>query len=117
MAGGDVERGEQVGDAVALVVVGAPFDLAGPHRQGGLGAVQRLDAGLLVYAEHHGRSGGLRYLPTTSRTFSTNWGSSDSLNVSVSHGFSPNARQIRPTEEGDIPSFLARSRVDHVGYS
>jgi hypothetical protein len=35
------------------------------------------------------------------------------LKVSVSHGFNPNARQIRPTDDGDIPTRLARSRVDH----
>ena len=41
-----------------------------------------------------------------------NWGSSDSLNVSVAHGLSPNAFQIRPTDDGDIPTFLARPLVD-----
>ncbi len=52
------------------------------------------------------------YNPTTSRTLSTNCGSSDSLNVSVNHGFNPNARQIRPTDDAEIPDFAARSRVD-----
>jgi hypothetical protein len=52
------------------------------------------------------------YKPTTSRTLSTNWGSSDSLKVSVSQGLSPNACHIRPTDDGDIPTVLARSRVD-----
>ena len=49
-----VERGEQRGRAVPLVVVGAPLGLAGPHRQQRLGAVQRLDLAFLVDAEHHG---------------------------------------------------------------
>jgi hypothetical protein len=57
-------------------------------------------------------SGGFMYSPTTSRTLSTNCGSSDSLNVSVSHGFNPNARQIRPTDDGEIPARAAKSRVD-----
>ncbi len=40
LAGGQVERGEQIGDAVTFVVMGATFDLAGTHRQTGLGAVE-----------------------------------------------------------------------------
>ena len=52
VAVGDVERREQAGDAVADVVVGAPLGHAGHHRQHRLGAVQRLDLGLLVDAQH-----------------------------------------------------------------
>ena len=51
LAGGDVEGGEQVGRAVALVVVRAPLGLARTHRQHRLRAVERLDLGLLVDAE------------------------------------------------------------------
>ena len=51
-AGGDVQRGEQRGGAVTRVVVGAPLDLAGPHRQQRLGAVQRLDLRFLIDAQH-----------------------------------------------------------------
>ena len=51
---GDVERGEQAGDAVADVVVGASLGHAGHHRQHRLGPVQRLDLALLVDAQHHG---------------------------------------------------------------
>ncbi len=50
---GDVERGEQTGDAVADVVVGAPLGHARHHRQHGLGPVQCLDLTLLVHAQHH----------------------------------------------------------------
>ena len=50
---GDVERGEQAGDAVADVVVGAPLGHAGHHRQHRLGPVQGLDLALLVDAQHH----------------------------------------------------------------
>lgn len=38
--------------------------------------------------------------------------SSDSLNVSVIHGLSPNAFQIQPTDDAEIPEGAARSRVD-----
>jgi hypothetical protein len=48
----DVEGGEQAGDAVPLVVMGAALRHAGHHRQDRLGAVQRLDLGLLVHAQH-----------------------------------------------------------------
>ena len=41
------------------------------------------------------RSGGLRYRPTISRTFSTNWGSADSLKVSTRCAWRPNVCQIR----------------------
>src|SRR5271157_4004120 len=58
------------------------------------------------------RSGGFRYSPTTSRTFSMNSGSSDNLKVSAAHGFSPNARQTRATVGWLMPVALAMSRVD-----
>ena len=40
--GGDVEGGEQRGRAIALVVMSASLDLAGPQRQQGLGAIEGL---------------------------------------------------------------------------
>src|SRR3954470_16063862 len=56
-----------------------------------------------------------------SRTFSTNCGSVESLNVSVRCGCSENARQMRCTEEADTPDAFAMSRVLHcvapVGFS
>src|SRR5581483_7431647 len=56
-------------------------------------------------------SGGDRYRPATSRTFSTKYGSVESLNVSARCGLSPNARQIRPTADGDNPLARAIRRV------
>jgi hypothetical protein len=47
---GDVERGEQAGDAVPQIVVRAPLGHARHHRQHRLGAVQRLDLARLVHA-------------------------------------------------------------------
>ena len=49
-----VERGEQRGGAVALVVVGHGAEPALLHRQAGLGAVERLDLALLVDRQHDG---------------------------------------------------------------
>lgn len=51
-AGGDVEGGKQRGRTMTRVVVAAPRDLTGPHRQEGLGPIERLDLGLLVDAQH-----------------------------------------------------------------
>src|SRR6185312_16162953 len=52
LAGGDVERREQIDRAVALVIMGHRPRPARLHRQRRLGAVQRLTLGLLVEAEH-----------------------------------------------------------------
>ena len=52
LAGRDLQRGVEAGGAVALVVVGHPLRLARLDRQRRLGAVQRLDLGLLVHAQH-----------------------------------------------------------------
>jgi hypothetical protein len=49
-----VERGEQRGGAVALVIVGHSAGAAFLHRQAGLGAVECLDLALLVDREHDG---------------------------------------------------------------
>lgn len=51
---GHVQRGEQVRDPVPPVVVGLPLRQTRSQRQDGLGAVQGLDLGLLVHAEHQG---------------------------------------------------------------
>ena len=49
-----VERCEQRGRAVPLVVVRAPLGLTGAHRQQRLRAIQRLHLAFLVDAQHHG---------------------------------------------------------------
>ena len=51
-----VERGEERGGAVALVVVGHGAEPSLLHRQAGLGAVERrrLDLALLVHRQHDG---------------------------------------------------------------
>lgn len=52
LTGLHVERRKQWGRAMPPIVVRATFDLAGPHRQHGLRAVQRLNLRFLVHAEH-----------------------------------------------------------------
>ena len=51
------------------------------------------------------------YRPTMSRTFSTKRGSSEILKPWTTCGWSPKARQIRPTVEWLIPAFSAIFRV------
>ena len=57
-------------------------------------------------------SGGFRYSPTTSTSFSSNRGSFDSLNVSTRCGCSPRARQTRCTVSRLTPTRAAIVRVD-----
>lgn len=52
-----VERREQRGCSIPLVVVGAPLGLPGPHRQKWLRAVEGLNLALLVDAQHDGAPG------------------------------------------------------------
>ncbi len=52
--GPDVERCKQRRGAVSPIVVRSPFGPAGLHRQQGRGAVEGLNLGLLVDAQHHG---------------------------------------------------------------
>ena len=51
-AGRDLQGCEQCRGPVALVVVGGLLRQAGPDREDRLGAVERLDLGLLVHAQH-----------------------------------------------------------------
>src|SRR5215472_2395703 len=60
----------------------------------------RSNAWIWLFSSTHStsaRSGGCRYNPTMSRTFSMNSGSFDSLNVSVRCGCNAKARQMRFT--------------------
>ena len=53
LPGGQIQRGIQARGAVADVVVAGPRRGARQHREHRLGAVERLDLGLLIDAEHH----------------------------------------------------------------
>src|SRR5450759_946622 len=55
-------------------------------------------------------SGGFRYKPTTSISFSSNRGSLESLNVLTRCGFRPRPHQIRGTVAGETPTALAIDR-------
>src|ERR1700745_1469476 len=57
-------------------------------------------------------SGGLRYRPTTSISFSSNFGSLDSLNVLIRCGFKPRAAHTRCTVAGETPALAAIVRHD-----
>src|ERR1700751_5184969 len=57
-------------------------------------------------------SGGLRYRPTTSISFSSNFGSLDSLNVWTRCGFKPRAAHTRCTVAGETPALAAIVRHD-----
>jgi hypothetical protein len=107
-----VQSGEQAGGAVADIVMGAPGWGGGQDRQGRGRAVQRLDLGLLIHAQHQRPLRRIQYSPTMSRTFSMNCGSADSFQVCSRWGLSPNARQIREMVVWLIPVARAIDRVD-----
>lgn len=52
LAVGGIQRGERAGRAVSEIVVGHAFDIAEPHRQHRLGALERLDSAFLAHAQH-----------------------------------------------------------------
>src|SRR4029077_18164095 len=49
---GDVQRSEQAGGAMALVIVRATLHLAGPHGKDRLATAQCLNLTLLIHAQH-----------------------------------------------------------------
>src|ERR1700720_2281309 len=49
---GDVQRSEEAGGAMALVIVSLTLNLAGPHRKDRLATAQRLNLTLLIHAQH-----------------------------------------------------------------
>lgn len=61
--GRHVEGGEQGGGAMADVIVGDAIDVAESHGQQGLGALEGLDLGFLVHAQHDGVIGGVEIQP------------------------------------------------------
>ena len=63
LAGGDIERGVEVGGAVADVIVAAPLRHSGQQRQHRRRAVERLDLRFLVDAEHDSGLGRIEVQP------------------------------------------------------
>ena len=71
ISAGDIQSGKQRRGAVALIIVREAFDLTRPHRPQRLRPVS---AWICAFSSTHNtkaRSGGFRYKPTMSRTFST----------------------------------------------
>ena len=108
-AGPDVQGGEEVDRAVALVVVGHRAGTPLSEWQARLGAVEGLDLGLLVEAEHDGPLGRVEDRARRRRRLSSKCGSFEILNVSVRHGFNFFSRscQMRATVSLPIPNRLA----------
>ena len=88
---GDIESCKQCGRAVSIVVVSHPLDISQAHRQHRLGAFQRLNLAFLTTHSTSALSGGFRYNPTISRSFSIKNGSVDSLKLRLRCGCTPNS--------------------------
>ena len=97
---------------MADIVVAGPRRRTGQHREHRCGAVERLDLGFLVYAQHQRPLGWVQIQPDDMLTLSTNSGSVDNFQESCLCGANPNARQIRDTADCDNPSSAANDRVD-----
>jgi len=86
---------------------------ARPFFSGSPGCVRSSACTWLFSSQHNTSacSGGDRYKPTMSSSFSANFGSRETLNVSTKCGFSPLARQIRSTGIADARLGGQRARA------
>jgi hypothetical protein len=84
----NIQSSEQGRRSISLIVMCLAFGYARPHWQQRLRSVERLDLTFLITLSTSALSGGFRYRPTTSRSFSVNWGSLLSLNFSTRCGWS-----------------------------
>ena len=100
----NVERGEQGGRAVALVVMGHRPAFSGLQRQTGLRAVKRLDLSFLVDRDDDRVGGRVHVEATMSSTFATNSGSLERLKVRMRWGCSRCASQKRCTALCQMPT-------------
>ena len=94
LAGSDIKGGEQGGGAVADVIVGDPFDIPQAHGQHGLGAVEGLDLGFLVHAQHDGVVGRVEIKPHDIAHFFDEEGVVRELEVTLAVGL--DAEQVEP---------------------
>jgi len=78
---------------------------------GSSGCGRSPESGFFIRAEHESMFGGLRYSPTPSVSFSTNWGSLLNLNMRLRCGFSSFALHTRWTLDVEQFKCLARVRV------
>ena len=104
-----VERGEQGGRAVALVIVGHGSGAALLHRQARLGAVERLDLAFFVERQDDGVGRRIDVEPDDVAQLLDEFGSLESLNWRTRCGCSPWARQMRWTELTLMPTASAIS--------
>ncbi len=112
LAGGYIQSGEKRRGPVAHVIMTLAGRSARSQREDWPCPIQCLN---LTFSSTHNtsaRSGGFRYRPTMSRTFSTKNGSEDTLNVSTRWGCNENARHMRETADCDNPLACAMVRVD-----
>ena len=112
LAGEHVEGGEQRGRAVALVVVGDGPGAALVHRQALLGAVEGLDLGLLVEAEHDGPVGGVHVEADDVDQLVFEVRVVETLKVLTRWGLIPRAFHSRCTVVRDRPQCSAMVRFD-----
>ena len=110
LAGFDVERGEQRGRAVALVIMGHGSGATLLERQSRLGPVECLNLRLLIHAQHDRPVRRVEVKPCDPVTFSSKSGSFETLNPFVICGLRPASAQMRPTLDGEIP--MANTRAD-----
>ena len=103
----DVQRGKQGHGAMPLIVVRHRAAAAFLQRQAWLRAVECLDLALSSIDRTTACPGGLTYGPTTARSFTSKFGSLDSLNWRIRCGCRPWLRQMRCTELTLIPMTLA----------
>ena len=94
-----VERGEQCGGAVPLVIMGHRPAAPRLDRQAWLGPVKRLYLALFIDAEHHRVRRRVDIQPDDVTQLRIISGSRDSLNCRTRCGWSPCERQMRCTEE------------------
>jgi len=104
LAGGDVERGEERGRAVADIVMGHAFDITQTHGQNGLGAVQRLNLALLVDAQDHGVVGRMEIQPDDITDFFDEKGIIGDFEMALAMGLktkgAPDPLDCRPRDLG-----------------
>src|SRR5947208_9605748 len=105
-----LQGSEQGSRTVAFVIVGHCAASPLLDRQPRLRAIQRLNLALFVYAQDDRLLRGFRYRPTTSVIFSRNFGSRESLKVSVRCGCRLWARQILLTVDLLTPWLCAMVR-------
>ena len=95
--GGDIEGGEEVTGAVALIVVGSPGRGCRQHGQGRGGTVEGLDLGFFVNGEHCRGDRGAHVEPDQVADLFHQIGIGRDLKAVLSPGFEPKARQISRT--------------------